>query len=100
MAEVKGYVTARILMPLSSAIPYIIDLIERGSKFCSMSVAPWYLSFEAVSTRSKLLAQMKGQEIRIPDLRAIFAEWPGINEKKKNPNLCDLTRLVDKRLER
>ena len=54
----------------------------------------------ATHNRSWLLKQVRGQEVRMPDLRGILEGWPGVYQENVNPNRDILEKLVSEKLEK
>ena len=53
-----------------------------------------------VDHRAQLLQNIKGQQAHLPDLRPIFAGWPGAYDENINPHWKMMTVNVDDKLER
>lgn len=54
----------------------------------------------AVDQRAELLQRLKGQQARLPNLRPLFAGWPGVYNENINPHWKAMTVIVDDRLRR
>jgi hypothetical protein len=50
--------------------------------------------------RARLLLGLRGQFIRIPDMRALFSDWPGTYVDEISPHLLALDEAVTERLTR
>lgn len=52
-----------------------------------------------INQRDELLKSLRGQKVRMPDLRPIFAGWPGTYGDNINPYWKDMVITVDERLQ-
>lgn len=50
--------------------------------------------------REQLLEGLRGQAVRIPDLRPIFSGWPGAYGGNISPHWKELVGVVDEKLQR